>query len=179
MHCWKSVNLTKQYGSHRILIISLLTMLLSFVTIYALISAGFPKSKLHDDYTILFIGGIFMLYPLHKLLHLLPLLFSINKLKIQSKQLFFIPRFSIKVKEPITKMLFLLSLMTPFIVITGLCLYFAIIIPSYAHYFTILLSLHIGLCASDAITLCNILRTPKYCYVEENDEGFEILVNEA
>ncbi|WP_050614234.1 DUF3267 domain-containing protein [Bacillus testis] len=179
MHCWKSVNLNKQYGPQRMFIISLLTMLLSFTTIYALVSAGLSKGTLHDDYALLFMAGIFMLYPLHKVLHLLPLLFAFNKLKIQSKQHFYIPQFTIRVKDPISKMLFLFSLLTPFVVVTGTCLYFALRLPAYAHYFTILLSLHIGLCASDAITLFNILRSPRCSYVEENDEGFEILVREA
>lgn len=177
MHCWKSINLNKQYGYQKICILSLLTMLLSFVTIYTIISLGFADGKLRDDYTIMFIGGLIILYPIHKLLHLLPLLFAVNKLKMQTGPLKFCPTFSIKVKEPISKRLFLLALLTPIVIGSSFLLFCALLYPSYAHYFTILLSLHIGICVSDIISLKNVMNSPQKCFVEENEDGFEILIS--
>lgn len=52
-----------------------------------------------------------------------------------------------------------------------------VLYPAYIHYFTIILSLHIGLCVSDFITLKNVLNSPQNCYVEEHEDGIEILIS--
>lgn len=177
MQCWKSINLNQKYGNQRIFIISILIMLLSFITIYTFISLGNTTEQLRDDYDLIFLGGIIMIYPIHKFLHLLPLLFVAKKIKVQSRRPYkFLPVIDIQVKDPISKWLFLLSLLTPFVIISSTLLFFTIIQPLYSHYFTILLSIHIGICVPDFITFRSILHSPQNSYVEESEEDLKILI---
>lgn len=47
--------------------------------------------------------------------------------------------------------------------------------PKYVHYTTLLLSLHNGICMNDWIYLKSLLYSPSESFIEENDEGYEIL----
>ncbi|WP_019240382.1 MULTISPECIES: DUF3267 domain-containing protein [Bacillus] len=178
MQCWKSINLNKIYGTQRIVIISLLIMLLSFISLYTIISMGITADKLKDDYDFYFLCSLFMLYPLHKMLHLLPLLFVAKKVKVKHRRPYkFLPVLDIKVKDPISKWLFITTLLTPFVVITSILLFYTTTQPAYSHYLTILLSIHIGICVPDLLTFRNVLHSPQNSYVEENEEGFKILIS--
>jgi Putative zincin peptidase len=176
MNCWKSINLSKQYGLPRIMILSLLTMLLSFTILYTILSMGITPTKLYDDRYVWLFLGILIIYPLHKLLHYLPLVRHLDKVKWSMGQYKFFP-ISIRVIDPIQKNLFILALISPFIIITSCLSAGALIFEHYAHYFTILLSLHIGLCVTDFISIKNILGSPNQCFIEENEDGYEILVS--
>ncbi|WP_108671914.1 DUF3267 domain-containing protein [Peribacillus acanthi] len=177
MNCWKSINFSKQYGWPRIMILSFLTMLLSFTVIYTFLSVGVNPAKLYDDRYVWLFVGIFIIYPLHKMLHFLPLMGHIDKVKFSMGPYKFFPIVSFRVIEPIHKNLFILALLSPFIIITTCLSAGALLLEHYAHYFTILLSLHIGLCVSDFISIKNILGSPNRCFIEENEDGYEILVS--
>ncbi|WP_163101699.1 DUF3267 domain-containing protein [Peribacillus alkalitolerans] len=177
MNCWKSINLSKQYGLPKIMILSLLTMLLSFAVIYTFLSVGINPEKLNDDRYVWLFLGILIIYPLHKLLHYLPLMKNLDKVKWYMGPYKYFPIFSIRVTEPIHKNLFILALISPFIIITACLSAGALLFEHYAHYFTILLSLHMGLCVSDFISIKNILGSPNRCFIEENENGYEILVS--
>ncbi|WP_042349662.1 DUF3267 domain-containing protein [Bacillus massiliigorillae] len=179
MNCWKSINLNKQYGNHKIVILSLLTMLLSFIIIYTFISTGIASDRLNDNHIVFFLLIIFFMYPIHKILHLLPLLFVKSKIKILNKPFMYLPIITIKIVEPISKWLFIVTLLTPFIVVSTFVLLCTLMFPSYAHYLTILLSLHIGLCVSDLITLKNIFFSPPRCLIEEFEDDIQLLVRKS
>ena len=49
--------------------------------------------------------------------------------------------------------------------------------PQYVHYATILLAYHIGICAVDLFYVKSIISAPKDALVEENEDGYEILVD--
>lgn len=49
--------------------------------------------------------------------------------------------------------------------------------PQYVHYATILLAYHIGICAVDLFYAKAVISAPKGALVEENEDGYEILVN--
>ncbi|MEH6943547.1 DUF3267 domain-containing protein [Bacillus sp. JJ722] len=179
MNCWKSINLNRQYGNHKIFILSLLTMLLSFIIIYTFISTGIASDRFNDNHIVFFLLIIFFMYPLHKILHLLPLLFVRNKIKIQNQPFMFVPLVTIKIVEPISKWLFIVTLITPFIVLTNLLLLYTFMFPFDAHYLTVLLSLHIGMCVSDFITLKNILYSPPKCLIEEFEDDIRLLIRKS
>lgn len=177
MNCWKAINLTKQYGSGRVFFLSTLTMLLTYVSIYVLVNFLFVPTSFDDKYFILLIIGLWLMYPLHKLMHLLPILNF--KDKIQKKfsiKFFILPIIQIRVVEPISKWFFIFSLIMPFIFIDGLLFIACFAFHDYVHYFTILLAFHIGICVSDFICLKKVLLAPNKAYIEENEDGFEILV---
>lgn len=176
MHCWKSINLNKQYGGNRILLLSILTMLLAFITLFTFLSLSLSVHTYQDDYAFLFLISLVFLYPTHKFLHFIPLLFLCKKVSFEFKSYNFIHDFPLKMKEPVSKRYFIFTLLTPFCVITMLLLVCALSYPAYAHYFTISLSIHFGICVSDFITLLNLLKSPQKCFVEKNKDGFEILI---
>jgi hypothetical protein len=53
-----------------------------------------------------------------------------------------------------------------------------LIYHQYAHYFTILLSFHLGLCVHDFIAIKNLFGSPARSFVEEHGAGYTILVME-
>ncbi|MBD3110255.1 DUF3267 domain-containing protein [Bacillus sp. AGMB 02131] len=176
MHCWKSINKTRLYGRSRIRIVSLLFMLCCFIFVYPIFSF-FAVNNLSDKHAFLFIIGIIMLYPIHKLLHFIPLLAVAKRtaFTLKPRKYFAI---DIMLNAPLRKRLFIIVLITPFLVVSTIMLIACILLPVYAHYFIILFSFHFGLCASDFIMLKNILQSPHRCFIEENEESFEILVEQ-
>ncbi|MDY0406245.1 hypothetical protein P5G51_013360 [Virgibacillus sp. 179-BFC.A HS] len=78
MNCWKSINMTKEYGLHRLYFISFLTGLLSFIVLYV------PVSMIHGVHPVKEIGMIgfcvamLCLPIIHAMMHILPL-FLIKK----------------------------------------------------------------------------------------------------
>lgn len=180
MNCWKAINLNKQYGTQRVIMLSFLTMLFSFILLYVPATYVFVPNSFHDQYFLFLIIGLWLMYPIHKFFHWLPLIPTKNKVKkaIVLKYLIF-PVIQIRIAEPIMKWTFLLSLLTPFFVINSLLVALSFIYSGYIHYFIILLAYHIGLCVSDFICTKNVLRTPNHAYIEESDDGFEVLVNHS
>lgn len=180
MYCWKAIKLNKKYGTQRVFILSSLTMLFAFIFLYVPANYLFVPTSLNDQYISLLMIGLWLMYPIHKMIHYIPLIPLKNKVKksFTFKYIIF-PVIQIKVAEPIAKWLFLLSLVTPFIVINGLLVVACYVFNHYVHYFIILLAYHIGLCVSDFICVKNVLSSPHQAYIEENEDGFEILVNHS
>lgn len=179
MNCWKTINIAKQYGSQKLFILSSLTMLFSFIILYVPVTylSGYP---LKSNHFLLLIVSLLLMYPTHKLFHFLPIAHLGDRVKktVEFAGGFF-PVIRISVEDPIRKWTFLLALFFPFLSI-GLLIFFGyMLLPNYSHYFTILLAYHIGLCVSDFIRAKNILFAPNHSFIEENDEGFEILINKA
>lgn len=175
MNCWKTINISKQYGSKRLFFLSSLTMLFSFIILYVpvtYLTISPPKS----NYFFVLLFSLCLMYPLHKLFHYLPIAHLGNRVKKSIEYGGFLPIICIRVHEPIKKWTFLSALFFPFIAIGLIILIGFTLFPNYSHYFTILLAYHIGLCVSDFICAKNVLFAPRHSYIEENDDGFEILV---
>ena len=177
MYCWKSINLNKQYGGNRIFLLSFLTTLLVFITLFTVMSLYLPIQAYRDDYVLLFMVTLLFLYPIHKMFHLIPMLLQFRNITFTFKLYNMKQNFPFKLKDPVSKRSFLFSLLTPFSVITISFLFGALFYPAYAHYFAILISVHLGICVPDFITLWNVLHSPQKCLFEMNEDGFEILIN--
>ncbi len=178
MHCWKTINLEKNIGYDRVFLMSFFIMMIVFSVIYVPVNLLFSQN-LYDNHFILFIIGIVSLYPLHKLFHFLPILSYLKHVKYTwRRRLGFIPLFSICVHIPIPKYRFITALIFPFVVINSLLLLGCAYFPHYAHYFTILLAYHSGICATDFIYTKYLLTSPRHAMIEENDEGYEILITQ-
>jgi hypothetical protein len=178
MNCWKTVNFSRDYGPQRLFILSSLTMLLTFIFIYVPAQYLFAAASLSDKHFLLFLAALLAIYPLHKLLHFLPMIHQRKKIK---KELLFkysiIPVFYVKVNEPMPKWLFLTALLTPFVVINCAILIACYSFGQYVHYFTILLAFHMGLCLHDLICAKNVVSAPNQSYIEESEDGIEILLH--
>ncbi len=176
MHCWKTINLKKQYGFDRLFMISALFGTAVFMTSYTGLAIAYA-TPLSDQYFLFFILALLAVYPLHKILHFLPLIGCHRSLKlIIRKQMKVCPAILLHINEPVSKIRFLLSLATPFLVLNTVLVTASITMPAYSHYFTMLLAYHCALCLTDIIYIRNLSRSPKYSFIEETDTGFEILV---
>jgi hypothetical protein len=155
----------------------MITMLVTFIILYIPISYFFIPTTLYDNHFMVFISGFILMYPVHKLLHYLPIAHQGSKIKKKIEWKFgFCPTINIRVNEPISKTLFLLALLLPFFSITTLLSLLCFVFPHYVHYITILMAYQIGLSVPDIICAKNIVMAPKHAFIEENDDGYEILV---
>lgn len=176
VHCWKTINVKKQYGFERIFMLSSLIVVAVFSLFYITLEI-LNNSPLSDDQFPLFLMSLLLIYPIHKCFHFLPLLSYKNQLHLSvKKQLNLLPILSIRIKEPIPKLRFLFALLSPFIFINGFLIVGAFSFPAFGHYFAILLAYHCGLCLIDLLYIKNLSRSPKKALIEETETGYEILI---
>jgi Putative zincin peptidase len=176
MNCWKTINLSKDVGHYRILFISMLTMLFIFILTYLPINLLLPNIHLKDDHFFIFILLLFSMFPIHKLLHVVPLLISGSRVSMKIKFFYLLPVIQVKASESIKKRNMLLSLMSPFLIVTIALLLGSLFFSDYLHYFCIAMALHIGICVPDFMISKHLLLAPKMCFIEEFDDGYEVLV---
>ena len=178
MHCWKTINVKKQYGLERLFILSSLVVIMVFSFAYTFLGIINDIHK-SDDYFWIFMIAFLGVYPLHKLFHFIPMLGLKGKIKfIVFNQFRFIPILHLRIIEPIQKSRFLFILLAPFIFVNTLLIIGALAIPIFAHYFTILFAYHCGICLIDLIYVKNLSKSPKCALIEETDAGYEILIAE-
>lgn len=175
MNCWKTINLSKDYGFHRLIIVSVLTMMITFISIYLPLVVVFPSVQLKEGNFLLFLLLMACVVPCHKLLHAVPLWMSGYRVSLKMKLQAYVPVIYIKTNCNVNKTNMLLSLLTPFLAITALMIAGLMNFPSYLHYFSLGIAFHTGLCITDFIFLNQLVKAPKKCVIEEADESFEIL----
>lgn len=178
MTCWKTINLSREYGFHRIVIVSLLTTLITFILLYLPLNLVYSNIPLTEDGLVLFVLTLFIIFPIHKLLHSFPLLVLRKQVKISiERTIFSLPIISVRPKCMLSKPLIITVLITPFVSVTGLMLYGCALFPQYIHYFAIITAVHLGFCVSDFILLKQIIKAPRSCIVEEIENGYDVLIN--
>ncbi|QFT88260.1 hypothetical protein FIU87_06370 [Bacillus sp. THAF10] len=176
MNCWKSIDLTRQYGFHRITLISFIVTLLSFIVFYLSFSLYYHDITVSSANFGWFILALAAIFTLHKLCHALPLIATLNQVAFQWKFKWFMPYMKIKTKKPFTKLQSYVVFMAPFAILTTSFVLLSHIFPSYYHYFSILTAVNIGLCIPDFIYVKLIQRAPSKCQIEELDHGYDILI---
>ena len=176
MHCWKSINMKKQYGRERIFLLSALIGFGVFVTIY-IPMAALSQVPLSDSHFFTFLFWLAALYPVHKLLHFLPLLRCRNCVQLRVTWRFgIIPEVRIRVQDPVNKTWFLAALLAPFIIINSILLALSLQLPEFGHYWALMLAFHSALCLIDLMYFRYAVRSPKGAFIEETETGYEILV---
>lgn len=177
MNCWKSINMKKSYSERHLMAFSFMISLFSFIILFVPLSFIFGIQAMNDEYFFIFIMISFLIYPVHKALHIVSLLLMKSKFSIYRNK--FIPllfRLYIKITQPILKKKYIFSLIMPFFILNSIFIVSIINYPELYHYFTFLLSLHLGICVADFIYLKWLLNSPSKCFIEENEDGYEILV---
>ncbi|MCK0473950.1 DUF3267 domain-containing protein [Halalkalibacter sp. APA_J-10(15)] len=176
MNCWKTIRVTQEYGLLRLILFSACTMLFSFLFYYLIISSFTQAHEfVHVSFTSM-ICSIVLLIATHKLLHLIPVWLCGKKASITCKFVMFLPLTSIKLYEPISRNLYVLSLITPAILLTMVGAFLSIMYPTYVAFISILTSVHFGLIFFDFVYLSYIVKAPKRSLVENHPEGFHILL---
>ncbi|MBD1380712.1 DUF3267 domain-containing protein [Metabacillus arenae] len=176
MNCWKTINLSKDFGFQRLLLISLITMISAFISFYVPLNFIHSNVQLQEDHFLLFMCFIFITFIVHKLLHFIVLIACGQKVSLKMEMLLFYPQLRIRACHSISKNLMLLSLVTPFVILTPIFLWASVYFPQYYHYFAMLAAFHTGCCVPDFIYIRQLVFAPKYSLVEEDKDDFEILI---
>lgn len=176
MKCWRTFDFEKSYGLNKIMIYSLLLTTLFFSFSFALIQPFFSQTLYSGNFHF-FLLALLVIYPLHKLVHILPIIRYWRQMQWKCKVNYFcMPVISINIKQPVPKRTFMVSLLLPFFTINPVLLICGTMFPHYIHYFTMLAAFHTGICAIDLLYFKALASSPKYAVIEEHDRGYEILI---
>ncbi|OLS36632.1 hypothetical protein BTR22_11430 [Alkalihalophilus pseudofirmus] len=180
MNCWKTINISRDYGTLRLIMFSSSTVLLSFLFYYLVMSTIVQTTEFTQFGFVTVVLSLFGLVLTHKLLHFLPIwLFGGRaKIKISTRKLLF-PLMDIKLREPLSRNVYLLALFSPLVFITTAGAVGSIMWPQFLPYFSILTSINFGLAFYDLVYASHLMKAPKQCYIEDHDEGFHILIKQA
>lgn len=176
MNCIKTINVEYEYGTTRLFLLTGLIFILTFCFSYILI--GLNQSNIHSDaHFFRFLLAVFLLYPVHKLIHYLSLLNYRKSLSYRVKFKFsFLPILHMRLQDPIPKKRYIISLLAPFLLLNPLFLTGALVWPIFSHYFCLLFALHCGICLLDLLYVKDLWRAPKNAIIEETPRGYEILI---
>ncbi|MFC5713565.1 DUF3267 domain-containing protein [Thalassorhabdus alkalitolerans] len=182
MNCWKSVNTLKDFDSSRLMLISLGITLCIFIISYLIFSLYYGDISSQGIGFTLTVAAIVTLYPVHTMLHYVPLWFAgiktdvrLYKVKKKGKQ-----KVTMKVQfnKPVAKNLYITALLFPSFLITIGALLGALTWPEYMHYFLLITSINAGLSVYDWVYVKQLIKAPKYSVVERNKNGVDILVKQ-
>ncbi|MFC0523494.1 DUF3267 domain-containing protein [Pontibacillus salicampi] len=178
LSCWKSFNITKEFGSDRIYLMSLILGTLSFIFLYL------PASMYHQNHTMEEYGllpitvALFMLPAVHKLMHLLPLVLLNKRLRIRWKlKRGIFPTFSYRTQASLSKGTSILMALTPTLFLTIPGLVTSYMFPSYFAYIILFTSVNIALSFTDFLCVRQFLLAPKKCIIENAKDGYDILIH--
>ncbi|MRX71462.1 DUF3267 domain-containing protein [Bacillus lacus] len=177
MYCWKTVNLSKDYGLHRIVFISVLLSIFSFIMLYLPLNMIHGETVLKSDKFLFFLALICLTVPIHKCLHVLPLLLCGRRISIKLKKRAFYSFLHFTPYSGVHKKLMLISLLTPFLLVTSMMISASMQLPQYLHYFSMIAAFHIGWCVPDFLYIRQLVIAPKSCIIEEYNDDFEILID--
>ncbi|GGG23175.1 membrane protein [Lysinibacillus alkalisoli] len=176
MHCWKILNIYKQYGSPRIVLWSAIAFVLTLCVSYLTLGFIFRPS-FTDHYFIVFATLFIFLYPIHKFIHYLTLIQHRDDIELQFKKMYgYVPTIHLQIKEILPKQVYLRTRLAPFIVINLVLVITMCFFPQFIHYGSILLATHMSMCVIDILYVKNVIHSPKEAQIEETPRGFEILV---
>lgn len=177
MNCWKTVNITKQVGFHRVFILSILFGLFGFILLYLPLSI-IHRTPVMEDYGLLPLMFGFAFMPLvHKLMHILPLLCTNRQFKLEwkiKKRVF--PDFKVCQNTKTSKPILILALLAPTLFLTLPLIIASYAIPSFYAYFLLFASINLGLSYVDFLYVNHVLKAPKKCVIANADQGYDILI---
>lgn len=176
MHCLKTVNIEYDYGTTRIYIFASMIFIVTFCLSYCFTSFNFYGAYT-DDYFLIFTIALLFVYPVHKSLHLIPLLILKKKVRTQIRFKFGgIPVIHMIIDDLITRNQYIFALVLPMIIINSALLFAAFTWQQYAHYLCILFAYHCAICLLDVLLIRTIIKAPSTAVIEETEKGYEILV---
>lgn len=176
MHCWKILNIYKQYGLPRILLWTVIAFILTLCTSYLAFTLTYTQ-PFNDDYFLIFATLVIALYPIHKCVHYLTLLDYKDEVETEWKIMYgYVPTLHLRIKEILPKRRYIITRLAPFTTINSAIIISMLLAPNVIHYGSILLAYHTSICVIDILYVKNLLHSPKEAQIEETPRGFEILV---
>ena len=176
MHCWKILNIYKQYGLPRILLWTVIAFILTLCVTFLAFTLNHTQ-PFNDDYFGIFALLVIALYPIHKGIHYLTLLDYKKEVVAEWQMMYtFVPTLHLRITEILPKRRYIITRLTPLITINSLLIVAMILAPQFTHYGSILIAYHTSICVIDILYVKNLVRSPKEAQIEETPRGFEILV---
>lgn len=178
MHCWKSVNLKKDFGRNRLYIVSLLISIFMFILLYVPFSIIHGHVHINENGILPLLVAIAILPTIHSFMHILPLIIMNKRVKvIYYKKYKLLLIFNYYTKTHLTKKASLFIAIAPTLFLTLPGLIASYLFPSLTVYFLILTSIHIGLTFIDFLYMIHIIESPKQSFIDNRSNEFDILVN--
>jgi len=176
MHCWKTINIKREYRVPRIVLYMIIVFILVFSFSFILVGINRPL-KYDNHYVPLFLLVLLLLYPLHKLIHYYSLFSYRKSVKLKWKlELKVVPIVHLRIKKMIPKNRYMFILITPFVLLNMILILVAVLFPYYSHYACLLLGYHCSICLVDILYFIHLVNAPKNAVIEETPKGYEILV---
>lgn len=177
MNCWKTINFEKEFGQNRIHLISFLISILTFIILFVPYSIIHGTTSVNKNGFIPFAIVFAMLPSIHSFMHILPLIITNKRKKINEKSKSILrPKLTYYPKSYLSKELSLIVALAPtlFITIPGIVASFL-----FAEYYVLILvltSLNVGVSFTDFLYVFHITKAPKKSLIENENDGFAILV---
>lgn len=177
MNCWKSVNVRKEIGYSRLFHITIFISLITFLILYVPFSIIHKQIPMNDHGVLPLLVGILLLPSLHSLVHILTLILMKQRVKIKYKRkLKIIPILTYYTRTYITKKVSLINAIAPTVVITIPGILACYLFADYYLYILLFTCLHIGLTYIDFWCLTHIIKAPKEAIIQNESDGFDILL---
>lgn len=175
MNCLKSVHILRQHGAMRLSILSFLAMLFFFIVFYSIGKAFFSPTEWIPFRVHWGLAGLFLVYPVHKLLHGLPLWLAGRKAKMKIERVRRIPVISCVMEEAVSRNLAICSVLFPVLAISAGAFCWLAAAPGMLHYLALLAAANFGFSFVDLIYLAYFIRMPGDTFIEEFRDGFHVL----
>lgn len=177
MNCWKTVNLSREYGTNRICLVSLLIGVLSFIFLYLAFSLSHQAGAFEDHGLLPLLAGIAVLPTAHKLVHIISLIIVKKRVKLNWKRKYgLLPSVSLPARAQMSKPTLFVILLAPTICLTIPGIIFSYMFDGYFIYFLIFTAVNIGYSCTDFLYINQMLKAPKRCLIENARDGYDILI---
>lgn len=177
MNCWKSINLVKEFGYNRLLLVSFLIGLLAFIVLFVPVSIAHSGEHVKQSGILPFVVSLVLLPTIHSLTHILPLIIMNKRIKVVYKtKTWLLPVFNYYTKYHLTKKASLFVTLAPTFLITIPAITASWVFAGYYVYILLFTAVHIGISFLDILYASYIIKAPRSAYIENSNDGFDILL---
>ncbi|MGE6630854.1 DUF3267 domain-containing protein [Bacillus sp. NPDC077027] len=169
MNCWKTINLEKDYGYTRMIISAICLTVLFFILAFLCFQLTHPDTKLSSHNAPLFVMLMFATLLAHRVIHIIPVM-------KKNKKIDFV---KLRCWQRVPKNMMLISLLSPFCLLSPVYFGLGIALPMYAHYFIMIASIHAGYCLPDFLFAWKLLKAPRACVIDQAQDEFDILIDQT
>lgn len=180
MNCIKSIYILRDFGTIRLTMFSIFAMLSFFSVFYSTFMIMNPHIRLSVFQFMPLFSGLLLIYPVHKMLHCLPIWMSGNSVKVSINiKSNGCPILYCDVHHALSRNMMISAVSFPGMIITLAVLVGASVAPQYVHYFSFIGAINFGLSVTDFIYFSFLLRTPAHACIEDFRDGFHVLIRNA
>ncbi|WP_411955010.1 DUF3267 domain-containing protein [Alkalibacillus sp. S2W] len=177
MTCWKTINISREFGHNRLKILSVFFSIMSFIVLFVPFSIIHHNVSLHEPALWQVLLGLLTLPILHKLAHAFPLTFTSKEFTLKWYFKYrYIPMLKFKMRSSLSKRTSIIMMLAPTIVLTLPLLAGAIVLPTFYPILIVFTAIHLGISLTDWLMLSFFIRAPKQCIVEKSKHNYDILV---